>query len=297
MYDKEKFKGILPALLTPFDKNDKVSKKSVEKLIRYNLKKRVNGFYVGGSTGEGLLLTKEERETLFEYAAEANNGKSTMIAHVGTVCTEHAIEMAKNAEKLGYDAISAVAPYYYAFTPEQRKQYYYDIADATSLPMIVYNFPAANGFNLDKGTAEEMFAHTDKFIGIKHTTSDLFALEQFKTMKAKPIVYNGFDEMLIGGLAMGADGGIGSTYNFMAEKFITIYRSFVNNDVKTACATQYEVNEIIAQLIKYGVFASEKYILECLGIEMGDCRRPFLPLSEEGKKAMKEIAKQFEKAE
>ena len=163
--------------------------------------------------------------------------------------------------------------------------------------MIVYNFPAANGFNLDKGTAEEMFAHTDKFIGIKHTTSDLFALEQFKTMKAKPIVYNGFDEMLIGGLAMGADGGIGSTYNFMAEKFITIYRSFVNNDVKTACATQYEVNEIIAQLIKYGVFASEKYILECLGIEMGDCRRPFLPLSEEGKKAMKEIAKQFEKAE
>ena len=126
MYDKEKFKGILPALLTPFDKRDKVSKKSVEKLIRYNLAKGVDGFYVGGSTGEGLLLTKEERETLFEYAAEANNGKSTMIAHVGTVCTEHAIEMAKNAEKLGYDAISAVAPYYYAFTPEQRKQYYYD---------------------------------------------------------------------------------------------------------------------------------------------------------------------------
>ena len=98
MYDKEKFKGILPALLTPFDKSDKVSKKSVEKLIRYNLAKGVDGFYVGGSTGEGLLLTKEERETLFEYAAEANNGKSTMIAHVGTVCTEHAIEMAKNAE-------------------------------------------------------------------------------------------------------------------------------------------------------------------------------------------------------
>lgn len=293
MYDKEKFKGILPALLTPFDKNDKVSKKSVEKLIRYNLAKGVDGFYVGGSTGEGLLLTKEERETLFEYAAEANNGKSTMIAHVGTVCTEHAIEMAKNAEKLGYDAISAVAPYYYAFTPEQRKQYYYDIADATSLPMIVYNFPAANGFNLDKGTAEEMFAHTDKFIGIKHTTSDLFALEQFKTMKAKPIVYNGFDEMLIGGLAMGADGGIGSTYNFMAEKFIDIYNYFRKGDIRAAQAKQLEANAIIAEIVKYGTFAAEKALLDEMGIPMGGCRRPFRPISDEGRKKMKEIAKKL----
>ena len=293
MYDKEKFKGILPALLTPFDKSDKVSKKSVEKLIRYNLAKGVDGFYVGGSTGEGLLLTKEERETLFEYAAEANNGKSTMIAHVGTVCTEHAIEMAKNAEKLGYDAISAVAPYYYAFTPEQRKQYYYDIADATSLPMIVYNFPAANGFNLDKGTAEEMFAHTDKFIGIKHTTSDLFALEQFKTMKAKPIVYNGFDEMLIGGLAMGADGGIGSTYNFMAEKFIDIYNYFQKGDIRAAQAKQLEANAIIAEIVKYGTFAAEKALLDEMGIPMGGCRRPFRPISDEGRKKMKEIAKKL----
>ncbi len=296
MYDKEKFKGVLPALLTPFDKDDKVNKNSVQKLIRYNLDKGVNGFYVGGSTGEGLLLTKEEREDLFEYAADANNGKSTMIAHVGTICTSHAIEMAKTAEKLGYDAISAVAPYYYGFTPEQRKQYYYDIAEATSLPMIIYNFPAANGFNLDKGTAEEMFAHNDKFIGIKHTTADLFALQQFKTMKANPIVYNGFDEMFVGGLSMGADGGIGSTYNFMAEKYIEIYKAFHANDVARACEIQTEVNEIIAVLIKYGVFASEKYILDCLGIEMGPCRKPFLPLSEEGKKELGEIAKQFRQA-
>ena len=296
MYDKEKFKGVLPALLTPFDKNDKVNAKSVDKLVKYNLAKGVNGFYVGGSTGEGLLLTKEERMDLFEYAAAANEGKSTLIAHVGTICTSHAIEMAKEAERLGYDAISAVAPYYYGFTPQQRKQYYYDIASSVDLPMIIYNFPAANGFNLDKGTAEEMFAHNDKFIGIKHTTADLFALQQFKTMKADPIVYNGFDEMFVGGLSMGADGGIGSTYNFMAEKFIGIYNAFRSGDIAKACAIQTEANEIIALLIKYGVFASEKYILDCLGIEMGPCRKPFLPLSEEGRTVLAEVAKQFAKA-
>lgn len=296
MTDKNKFKGVLPALLTPFDKDGNVCKSSVDKLIRYNLKKGVNGFYVGGSTGEGILLTIEERIALFNYAAEANEGKSTLIAHVGTIATKHAIEMAKGAEKAGFDAISAVAPYYFKFGSEAIKQYYYDIASSVSIPMIIYNFPGANGFSLDKETAENMFAANDKFIGIKHTTSDMYALQQFKTMKADPIVYNGFDEMFLGGLAMGADGGIGSTYNFMAEKFLAIYDAFKKGDIKEAQRVQNEANEIINVLIKYGVFASEKYVLDCLGIPMGGCRKPFLPLCEEGKSVLAEIAKQFPQA-
>lgn len=296
MIDKNKFKGVLPALLTPFDKDGNVNKASVEKLVKYNLKKGVNGFYVGGSTGEGLLLTKEERIDLFNYTAEANEGKSTLIAHVGTIATKHAIEMAKAAEKAGYDAISAVAPYYYKFGTAAIKEYYFDIASSVNIPMIIYNFPGANGFSLDKETAEEMFAANDKFIGIKHTTSDMFALQQFKTMKANPVVYNGFDEMFVAGLGMGADGGIGSTYNFMAEKFIAIYNAFKSNNVEEAMRIQNEANEIISVLIKYGVFASEKYVLDCLGIDMGPCRKPFLPLCEEGKKVLKEIAKQFPQA-
>ena len=182
MTDKNKFKGVLPALLTPFDKDGNVNKSTVDKLVKYNLKKGVNGFYVGGSTGEGLLLTIDERVALFNYAAEANEGKSTLIAHVGTIATKHAIEMAKAAEKAGYDAISAVAPYYFKFGTEAIKQYYFDIASSVNIPMIIYNFPGANGFSLDKATAEEMFAANDKFIGIKHTTSDMYALQQFKTM-------------------------------------------------------------------------------------------------------------------
>ena len=204
--------------------------------------------------------------------------------------------MAKAAEKAGYDAISAVAPYYFKFGTEAIKQYYFDIASSVNIPMIIYNFPGANGFSLDKETAENMFAANDKFIGIKHTTSDMYALQQFKTMKADPIVYNGFDEMFLGGLAMGADGGIGSTYNFMAEKFIAIYNAFKKGDIKEAQRVQNEANEIINVLIKYGVFASEKYVLDCLGIEMGGCRKPFLPLGEEGKAVLSEIAKQFPKA-
>ncbi|MEG1535465.1 MAG: N-acetylneuraminate lyase [Clostridia bacterium] len=288
--DTTKFKGIFPALLTPFTKDDQIDAKAIDKLVKMNIAKGVNGFYVGGSTGEGLLLTVDERKQLFKAAADANEGKTTLIAHVGSINTAHSIEMAKYAEEIGYDAISAVAPYYYSFGYEAIKCYYNDIANSVDIPMIMYNFPAANGFNFNKAMAEDMFQNKH-FIAIKHTNADLYMLQQFKSMDCKPLVYNGFDEMLVAGLAMGADGGIGSTYNFMAEKFVAIYKAFNANDIARAKAIQEEVNEIITILIKYGVFAMEKGVLTEMGIEMGDCRKPFLPLSDDGKKACKHIIK------
>ncbi|MDE5756380.1 MAG: dihydrodipicolinate synthase family protein, partial [Clostridia bacterium] len=184
--NREKFKGVFSALLTPYTADDKINGKSVKQIIDFNLAKGINGFYVGGSTGEGMLLTVEERKELFKYAAEANAGKGTLIAHVGTINTNHAIEMAKYAEEMGYDAISAVAPFYYGFSYEAIKEYYNDIANSVNIPMIMYNFPNANGFQFNKERAEDMFKNK-KFIGIKHTTTDLFALQQFKTMEFNPI--------------------------------------------------------------------------------------------------------------
>ena len=284
----DKFKGIFPALLTPFDKDGKINADSVAKLMELNIAKGVNGFYVAGSTGEGLLLTIEERKQLFKIVADVNKGRVTLIAHVGTIATDQAIEMAKYAESVGFDAISAVAPFYYGFSYQAIKEHYYAIANSVEIPMIMYNFPNANGFNFTKALAEDMFANP-KFIAIKHTNSDLYLLQQFKTMACKPIVYNGFDEMFVAGLSMGADGGIGSTYNFMAEKFIAIYNEFKAGNIAKAQSIQTEVNEIIGLLIKYGVFAMEKGVLTEMGIDMGECRRPFLPLSEEGKAACKRI--------
>ncbi len=290
--DKAKFKGVFSALLTPYTDDDKINGTSVKQIIDFNLAKGINGFYVGGSTGEGMLLTVEERKQLFKYAAESNAGRGTMIAHVGTINTNHAIDMAKYAQDMGYDAISAVAPFYYGFSYEAIKGYYNDIANSVDIPMIMYNFPNANGFQFNKERAEDMFKNK-KFIGIKHTTSDLFALQQFKTMECNPLVYNGFDEMLVAGLSMGADGGIGSTYNFMPQKYVDMFRLFNEGNIKQAQKIQYEANEIITMLIKYGVFATEKGILEEMGIEMGGCRKPFTELSAEGKAYCKQLVKKL----
>ena len=99
--------------------------------------------------------------------------------------------------------------------------------------------------------------------------------------------------MFIAGLTMGADGGIGSTYNFMAEKFIDIYNYFQKGDIRAAQAKQLEANAIIAEIGKYGTFAAEKALLDEMSIPMGGCRRPFRPISDEGRKKMKEIAKKL----
>ena len=281
--------GIFTALLTPFNADYTVNEKSLQKLVEFNLEKGVNGFYVDGSTGEGMLMSPEERKEVFRIVKKAAGDRVDMIAHCGSVSTDDAISMAKEAEALGYTAVSAVAPYYYSFSYEAIRKYYDDIVSSVSLPMVIYNFPGGNGFTFTADIAAEIFKD-ERFIGIKHTSTDLFALQQFKQRIERITVFNGFDEMCLGGLAMGADGAIGSTYNFMADKFLRLYDEFKHGSVAEAQRIQNEANAIIAELVKYGVMPCEKAILTFMGIDCGPCRRPFLPISAEGAKAMKAIA-------
>ena len=281
----QKFKGIFPALLTPFDKNDNVNTKVLEEITEYNIKKGVDGFYVGGSTAEAFLLTEEERIQVMETVSRVAKGRVTLIAHIGCISTAQAIRLAKIAKELGYDAISSVSPFYYKFSFAEIKKYYFDIVDAVDLPMLIYNFPAFSGVNLTVDNINE-FLSDERFLGVKHTSSDYFALEQFKSAYPDKVVYNGFDEMFMAGLAMGADGAVGSTFNLMAEKFIKIRNLFAENKVDEARAVQNEANVIIRALCKVGVMQGEKAVMDALGFDMGPARAPFGPLTEEQKKEL-----------
>lgn len=282
----KQLKGIYPALLTPFDQSGNVNCDALKQLVRWNIEKGVNGFYVGGSTAEAFLLTEEERNLVYRTVAEEAAGNVGLIAHIGAISTQEAIRFGKAAKAYGYDAISAIAPFYYKFSFEQIKKHYFDIVDALDMPMIIYNFPNFSGVNLTVEQVAQFFVD-DHFIGIKHTSNDFFALEQFKSNFPDKLVFNGFDEMFLSGLAMGADGGIGSTYNFMAEKFIQIQTLFSENRLQEAQHVQREANRIIKALCKVGVMEAEKEVLCQLGFDFGHARPPFSVLNDEQKAFLK----------
>ena len=283
-----KFNGIFTALLTPFDKNDRVNEKELEKLVKFNVKMGAKGFYVGGSTAEAFLLSTDERKQIMDVVKSAAP-ESTLIAHIGSISEREATDLAQHARKLSYDAISSVAPFYYKFTFEEIKNYYFRLAENTGLPMLVYHFPAFSGVNMGINEMRQ-FLSDDKFLGIKYTSNDFFTMEQCKSAFPDKIVYNGFDEMFLCGLSMGADGGIGSTYNFMADKFVKIKELFEKGDMEGAQKIQKEANRIITVLCKIGVMQAEKEVLNQLGFDFGVCRHPFgEPTAEQKTLIAKEI--------
>ncbi len=281
-------KGIFTALLTPFDGNNKINEEALVQLIRHNINMGVQGFYVGGSTAEVFLLSTEERKQVMATCkAAAPNHK--LIAHIGSISEDEALELGLYAKELGYDAISSVAPFYYKFSFEEIKNYYFRLAEATGMPMIVYHFPAFSGVSM--GVKEiSTFLERDEFIGIKFTSNDFFTLEQVRAKFPDKLIYNGYDEMFLAGVSMGADGGIGSTYNFMADKFVKIHELFKSNRIEEAQKLQREANRIITILCQIGVMQAEKEVLNQLGIPFGNCRKPFgEPTAEQKELIAKEI--------
>lgn len=285
----ETLKGVFPALLTPFTKDDRIHEKVLADLVEYNLEKGVNGFYVGGSTAEAFLLSLEERKQILEVVMATVAGRASVITHIGCIATSQSIELAKHACRLGVQALSSIPPFYYKFSIEEIRNYYMQIVNEVDVPMIIYNFPGNSGVVF---TDDDLayFLNDCRFAGIKHTSNDYFALERIKTRFPEKVVFNGFDEMFLAGISMGADGGIGSTYNFMAEKFISICDLVRIGRADEALAVQHDINTIIKEIIKVGVIPGVKAVMNLLGFDFGVARAPFRELGEQEIHTLSEIA-------
>ncbi len=277
----EFLKGILPALLTGFtDDVSAIDPERVRSLVRHLMKQGVHGLYVGGSSGEMLLCSVEERKQLLEAVLAETQKKITVIAHVGCTGTRETLELARHAEKAGADALSSVTPLYYAYTFEDVRHYYEALAAETSLPVIIYNIPARTGMTLNADQLHELLV-IPNIGGMKFTSSDFFQLERLRAEHPDKIFYNGSDEMLLSGLSAGADGGIGTTYNFQAHRMLAIYRLYHEGKMQEALAVQSKANAMIAVLLKLGVLPATKAMLAIGGLPFGECRAPFSPLTEE----------------
>ncbi|MCX7796460.1 MAG: N-acetylneuraminate lyase, partial [bacterium] len=253
------FEGVFTAIVTPFDEDDNINEISLRRIIRYSLDNGVSGFYVCGSTGEWPLLTLEERKRILEIVKDEIKDKAFIIVNIGCISTKFSIDLAKHAEKVGVSAVSSFPPIYYKFSKEEIKRYYFDIAESTSLPLVIYYIPSFTNIEMSIDYLLELLSHSN-IIGVKYTSMDLFMLERIKTLSNK-IVFNGFDEVFLGGLSLGADGMIGSTCNFVPDVVVSIYNAFKSGDLKTAYTYQHKLNRIIKDIFGFGVIPAIKEIL------------------------------------
>lgn len=267
--------GIFPALVTPVNSAGEFQAKPYEQLLASVYRAGVQGVYVCGQTGEGFQLSLSDRRAATECAVRCSPPGTKVIVHVGTPTTSDAVALAKHAAAAGAHVVSSLPPVgNYSF--EEIKSYYTAIANASDLPLLIYYFPSLSPAIRTTEQVLELCA-IPNVIGLKFTDSDFFRLWAIRQTGA--VVFNGSDEMLISGLIMGANGGIGSTYNLIAGSFVELYRHASAGRWEEARRTQNRVNEFISVLLRYPIHPAIKQVLAWTGIDCGSCIPPRRPLS------------------
>lgn len=271
--------GLYVASMVPLDEDGKINDAVAREMIETNLAEGAAGFFVAGSSGECFLLTPEEHLHLFELFAEYKD-RCTLFAHVGSCGTDESVRYAKAAADMGYERIAATPPIYFGYSSAAVAGYYDDIASAVGHGVYYYNIPmnTKRTLNLYDADTRAMFA-SGSIAGVKHTNLDLYEMERLRAINPELKCFGGFENEMVAFLAMGCDGFIGSTFNFMLPHYLKIYEAFNAGRIEEARELQVKANNIMEAIMGEGLFPSIKHILSARGAAVGEMRRPFQPLS------------------
>ena len=281
MKDLTKYQGIFPAFYACYDKDGNVDAAAVRALARHFLEKGVQGLYVGGSSGECIYQSKEDRKVTLENVMAEAKGKITVIAHIACNNTADSQELARHAESLGVDAIASIPPIYFKLPPYAICKYWNDMSEAApNTDFIIYNIPQLAGVSLTVPMLKEMLKNP-RVIGVKNSSPATQDIQMFADEGC--IVFNGPDEQLISGLVMGAIGGIGGTYGAMPKLYVELYRCVKAGELAKALEIQNDCCRIIYKLCSgYGnMYGMIKESLRRLGApDCGSVRAPLAELVE-----------------
>lgn len=277
----------LVPIVTPFKDETTVNYKALQALVQKVLKEGADGIYAGGSSAECFSLDEAERKKVLEAVIEAAEG-AFVVAHIGAIGTNNSVKLARHAQRAGADAVSSVPPFYFSYRFEEIKNYYLDLLASVDLPMMIYNIPSTTktSFTLDQFLE---LMNCDGVGYLKFTDDDFYLLEQIKSHCDKT-VFSGKDEDFLSALAAGADGAIGTTFNFMLGKYLRISDLYKQGKMKEALAVQHSANEVITTVCDCGLLEATKYILSLQGIDAGHARKPFSYLTEEQKARLRAVA-------
>ncbi len=285
--------GIIPAMVTPLTNDDEINESALRKLTNHLIDGGSHGLFAVGSQGEFWAFSAEEKRRITEIVVDEANGRTSVYAGTAAITTREAVALTKDAEAIGVDAVSILTPYF--LSPGERELYdhYRTIAEATSLPIVLYSNPARTGVNISPGLLSQL-AEIDNIVGIKDSSGDLQLMAQYVRVAPDDFsVLMGRDTLILAGLIYGAKGSIAATANVRPDLVASIYERFIAGDIAGARESQ----DALAPLrlaFSWGTFPVViKEALDLMGLEAGPSRAPVGPMTLEKREALKEVLKEM----
>jgi len=281
----KEFEGIIVAPLTPDEKHQDV----IEELIQFYIERGVRGFFILGTYGEGVKLSVNKRMRLAEQFIDKVNSNVLVILHVGASSLDDVKKLAKHAENLRVDAISAVLPFYHNYDVDSLVKFYNEISKCTDIPLMIYNNPRRQGYSPSIDELKKIMERDSKIVGIKDSSGTLMRLYELLDLKEKYFVAAGGDHLIFHTFLMGIKAHIGAIACIYPELAVMIYKLVKENNIKKALNLQLKVNTIRKLLKSIGSdVASYKYALKLRGVDLGDPLPPTRLLKDEEAKLLVE---------
>lgn len=285
------FKGLIAAPYTPVN-NGKIDTPQIAVYAKWLKDNYIKGVFVGGTTGEGLLLTIEQRKILLETWMRERSDDFKIYAHIGCMRYDEILDLAQHAGKLGVDVVSWICPIYYRpQNVDTLVEYCRGIAaKAPDTPFYYYHMPSMTGlsFPMTEFTPKAVEA-IPTFRGIKYTDGNLLEMQYLiNRAEGKYEILNGFDELLISTLHLGVSGSVGSTFNYMPHLYNQMIAAMQEGRITDALAVQRKILNVISLLGKYkGAIITGKHIMELIGLPCGNPVYPNTPLTDNEKASLR----------
>ena len=287
------FKGSAVAIVTPFNKDNKVDYEKLKELLEWHIEEKTDAIVICGTTGEASTMTKEEKEKTIKFTVDTVNKRIPVIAGTGTNNTEASIEMSKYAESVGVDALLVITPYYNKTTNKGLFKHFEAINNAVNTPIILYNVPSRTGVNITPKQLLEL-TKLNNIIAIKEASGNISQIAEMKSIcKDKLDFYSGNDDQTIPIMALGGLGVISVLANIMPREVHDMTQAYLNGDIKKALNLQLDTIDIISKLFIETNPVPVKTALNIMGKEVGNLRLPLCEMDDNNLDLLIETLKKY----
>ena len=289
---KEIFSGAGVAIVTPMYPDGSIHYEKLGQLIDWQIENHTDAIVICGTTGESACMTDQEHIDCIEFAVKHTAGRVPVIAGAGSNDTAYAVQLSKEAKQLGADALLHVTPYYNKTSQKGLIAHFNAIADATDLPIILYNVPSRTGVNIKPETYAQLAKHPN-IVAAKEASGNISQVAQIKALCGDDLdLYSGNDDQIVPLLSLGAKGVISVLSNVMPKETHDICALFFEGKVQESAALQLKLLDLINHLFMDVNPIPVKAAMNLMGFEVGECRLPLVSMDDAQINVLRQSMKQ-----